>query len=262
MIEVVGASFYYNSIPVLRDVTLRFESGRIACVIGPNGAGKTTLLKVIASIMKPSRGAIYIDGKNIALYSPRELAKLLAYEEPYISRSLPMTVLDFLSTARYPHQSALQYFETREDLDIIEDIAKDLGILHLLKRRLDQVSSGELQRIIIAHALVRKPKVLLLDEPSAFLDIRYRFEILDYVKRYTTKNALTTIIALHELHLASMYCDSVVVMDKGVVVSYGDPIEVLSSRIIEEVYGVEIEVVKAGDRGLIVIPIPRNLNKL
>lgn len=256
IIEVVDVSFYYNSVPALKNITLRLEPGKITCVIGPNGAGKTTFLKVLASILSPSKGAVYIDGKDYRLYNPRDLAKMIAYEEPYISRDLPMTVLDFLLTARYPHRGLLHYFETAEDLEVVNAIAKDLNIAHLLNRRLDQLSSGELQRVIISHALIKKPKVLLLDEPSAFLDIRYRFEVLGYVKSYTVKEGLTTIIALHDLHLASMYCDFLIVMDKGSIVCSGTPTEVFHSDVVKKVYGVEIEVVRLNGGSLVVVPKP------
>lgn len=256
IIEVTDLSFYYDSIPVLKDISIRFESSKVSCIIGPNGAGKTTLLRVIASILKPSKGIVYIDGKDSRLYDPKELARLVSYEDPYISRSLPMTVLDFLLTARYPYHNILQYFESHEDLNIVDDIARELNIIHLLSRRLDQVSSGELQRILIAHALIKKPKVLLLDEPSAFLDIRYRFEMLDYIKKYTIKKGLTTIIALHDLHLASMYCDVVIIMNKGSIVAYGDPATILRSDIIEKVYGIKVKVIKIAENSVIVIPVP------
>ncbi|MEM1644610.1 MAG: ABC transporter ATP-binding protein [Ignisphaera sp.] len=256
-IEVQGLSFHYNSVPVLENISLVLEPRKVTCVIGPNGAGKTTLLKVIASILSPSKGAVYIDGKDCKLYDPKELARLIAYEEPYISRDLPMTVLDFLLTARYPYHKILRYFESIEDLEIVDAVAKDLNISHLLSRRLDQLSSGELQRVIISHALIKKPSVLLLDEPSAFLDIRYRFEILDYVKKYTAKEGLVTVVAIHDLHLASMYCDLVVVMDRGRIVYSGSPLEVFTSGIVEKVYGIEIDLVKLSDEKLVVVPKPR-----
>lgn len=257
IVDVDGVTFYYNSIPALNSVTVRFEPGRTSCLLGPNGAGKTTLLKVIASILHPSRGVVYIDGKDSRLYSPRELSKIVAYEDPYISRSLPMTVLDFILTARYPHQRLLQYFESSEDLKVVECIAKELDIVHLLDRKLDQISSGELQRVIIAHALAKRPRVMLLDEPSAFLDIRYRFEILDYIKRCTAREHLSTIVALHDLHLASIYCDFVVIMSKGVIVAYGDPNTVLKDSIIEQVYGVKVKSVDIGNGVTVIVPLPR-----
>lgn len=257
IVEVLNVSFQYDSVQALNDVTLRLEPGRVTCVVGPNGAGKSTFLKVLASILRPSKGVVYLDGKDLRSYNARELAKVIALEEPYISRNMPMTVLDFLLTARYPHQGVLRYFEGLEDVEVVERVAEDLNIAHLLSRRLDQVSSGELQKIVVAHALIKKPKILLLDEPSAFLDIRHRFEVLDYVKRTTIAEGITTVIALHDLHLASMYCDAVVVMDRGSVIACGDPVKVFTSNVIEEVYGVDVEIIMS-DNSVFVIPKPKH----
>jgi len=257
-IRVEGISFNYDSHEVLNDITLDIESCKVTCIIGPNGAGKTTLLKVIASILKPTRGTVYLDFKDVRLYKPKEIAKVIAYSEPNISKSIPIKVLDFILTARYPFQGNLRFFEDTNDLMIVDEVCKELNITHLLNKRLDTVSSGELQRILIATALVKKPNVLLLDEPSAFLDIRYRFEVLRYVKEVTTKYGLTTIIALHDLQLASMYCDKVVLMDRGRIIRYGSVDEVLTSDVIKDVYGVDVEVIAINNNSLLIIPKPRH----
>jgi iron complex transport system ATP-binding protein len=242
---------------VLNDVTLDIESCKVTCVIGPNGAGKTTLLKVIASILKPTKGTVYLDFKDLRLYNPKEVARVIAYSEPNISKSIPVKVLDLIITARYPFQGNTQFFEGPNDLRIVDEVCRELNITYLLNKRLDQVSSGELQRVLIATALVKNPKVLLLDEPSAFLDIRYRFEVLRYVKEVTTKYGLTTVVALHDLQLASMFCDEVVLMDRGRIVKYGTVNEVLTSDVIKDVYGVDVEVITLSDNSLVVIPKPR-----
>ena len=256
-VRVEGMSFSYDSHEVLNDVTLDIEPCKVTCVIGPNGAGKTTLLKVIASILKPTKGTVYLDFKDLRLYNPKEIARVIAYSEPNISKSIPVKVLDLIITARYPFQGNTQFFEGPNDLRIVDEVCRELNITYLLNKRLDQVSSGELQRVLIATALVKNPKVLLLDEPSAFLDIRYRFEVLRYVKEVTTKYGLTTVVALHDLQLASMFCDEVVLMDRGRIVRYGTVNEVLTSDVIKDVYGVDVEVITLSDNSLVIIPKPR-----
>jgi len=256
-VRVEGISFSYDSHEVLNDVTLDIKPYKVTCVIGPNGAGKTTLLKVIASILKPTKGTVYLDFKDVRLYNPKEVAKVVAYSEPNISKSIPIKVLDFILTARYPFQSNLRFFEDINDLMIVDEVCRELNITYLLNKRLDQVSSGELQRILIATALVKKPKVLLLDEPSAFLDIRYRFEVLRHVKEVTVRYGLTTVVALHDLQLASMFCDEVVLMDRGRIIKYGTVNEVLTSDVIKDVYGIDFEVINRGNNSLIIIPKPR-----
>lgn len=255
-IKIEEVSFYYDSVQALENITLTLESRKITCVIGPNGAGKTTLLKLIASILSPSKGVVYIDGKNIKSYNSQEIAKIIAYSEPHISRNLPMTVLDFLSIARYPYHKLFQYFESTEDLKIIEEVARELDIVHILSRRIDQISSGELQRTIIAYAFIKKPRILLLDEPSAFLDIKHRFEVMNYVKKYTVKENMVTVVALHDLYITSIYCDTIILLDKGRIVACGKPEEVFTNKIIEDVYGVKIDVAKIGE-SIIVLPKPK-----
>jgi|UniRef100_A0A7J3Z699 ABC-type cobalamin/Fe3+-siderophores transport systems, ATPase components len=253
-IIVEGLEVWYNSTQALRNVTFEVREGEMTYVIGPNGAGKSTLLKTIASIVKPRVGAVYIDGKLLSRLSPRELGKIIVYVDPQISKTIPSTVLEFLLTARYPHQNTLGFSMPRQDLEVIENVSKQLNIDHLLSRRLDQLSSGELQRVLIARALVQRPKVLLLDEPSAFLDLRYRLEILDYIKMVAKANRIVCIVAIHDLYLASLYADKVVVINNGEIVAVGTPGEVLKEDILERVYRVRISLLSINGRR-VVIPL-------
>jgi iron complex transport system ATP-binding protein len=253
-IVIEDLEVWYSSIPALRDISLEVSEGEMTFVIGPNGAGKSTLLKTIAYIVKPKAGAIYIDGKSISRFSPRDLGKIVAYVDPQISKTIPSTVLEFLLTARYPHQATLGFSIQRHDLEIVEKISRQMNIAHLLNRRLDELSSGELQRVLIARALAQKPGVLLLDEPSAFLDLRYRLEILDYVKTSTEMNKITCIVAIHDLYLASLYADKIIMMNNGEIVAAGKPEEVLKKELLEKVYRVKTHLLNINGKN-IVIPL-------
>uniref|UniRef100_A0A7C4BC85 ABC transporter ATP-binding protein n=1 Tax=Ignisphaera aggregans TaxID=334771 RepID=A0A7C4BC85_9CREN len=253
-IIVEGLEVWYNSTQALRNVTFEVREGEMTYVIGPNGAGKSTLLKTIASIVKPKVGAIYIDGKLLSRLSPRELGKIVAYVDPQISKTIPSTVFEFLLTARYPHQNTLGFSMSHQDLEVVENVSKQLNIDHLLSRRLDQLSSGELQRVLIARALVQRPRVLLLDEPSAFLDLRYRLEILDYIKMVAESNRIVCIVAIHDLYLASLYADKVMVINNGEIVAVGTPEEVLKEDILERVYRVKISLLSINGKR-VVIPL-------
>jgi iron complex transport system ATP-binding protein len=253
-IVVEKLEVWYNSMPALRDVSFEVDGGEMVFVIGPNGAGKSTLLKTIASIVKPRSGAIYIDGKILLRHSPRDLGKLIAYVDPQVNRSIFSTVLEFLLTARYPHQNTLSFSVPRQDLEIVEKVSKQLSIDHLLNRRLDQLSGGELQRVLLARAFVQRPRVLLLDEPSAFLDLKYRLEILDCVKRNVKANRIACLVAVHDLYLASLYADKVVVMNGGEIVAAGAKEEVLRKDLLEKIYQVKISLLDVGGRR-IVIPL-------
>lgn len=253
-IVVKGVEVWYNSTQALKNISFEVRKGEVTFVIGPNGAGKSSLLKTIAHIVKPRVGVVYIDGKAVSMYSPRGLGKIMAYVDPQISRSIPSTVLEFLITARYPRQSLLSFRIPRQDLEVIERISKQLNIEHLLNRRLDQLSSGEFQRIVIARALVQSPKVLLLGEPSAFLDLRYRLEILDYIRKITQQNKTVSVVAIHDLYLASLYADKVIVLDSGEIVAIGTPDEVFNRELLEKVYKVKITILNVYGKK-IVIPI-------
>lgn len=257
-IRLEGVAYSYDSVKAVEGVSLELEGGKVSCLVGPNGSGKTTLLKLTASLIKPAEGVVYLDAKSISSYSRAEMARTVSFSEPHIPRAMPMRVIDFILTSRYPFHRALQYFEDEGDLRIVESISRELGIEHLLDRRLDQLSSGELQRVVIAAALAKRPKVLLLDEPSAFLDLRYRFEIMDLVKRYTREQGAVTVVALHDLHVASLYCDAVALLSNGKLVSYGTPASVFSPDIIERVYGVRVELVRVGESYVVALPLPNH----
>ncbi len=253
-IRINNIEFAYNSTKVLDNITFEVKEGENIYVIGPNGAGKTTLLKVISRILEPTKGVIYINGKDYRYYSSKEIAKIFSYVDPHISREIPSTVYEFLLTARYPHQRTTQFIESEKDVNIIMEISKKFNILHLLRRRLDQLSDGELQRVLIARAFTQEPKVLLLDEPSAFLDIRYKLEILNYIKEAVKASNIIAITAIHDLYLASLFADKIILINNGKVMAVGKPDEVFTNDIIENVYGVKVRIVSI-DGKRIVIPI-------
>ncbi|MEM1961343.1 MAG: ABC transporter ATP-binding protein [Sulfolobales archaeon] len=254
-IELKNVSFSYNSVKAVDKVSLEIDSGKTLCLVGPNGSGKTTLLKLVASLIRPKEGVIYLDGKDLKTFDINEIAKMLSYSDPHLPRTLPARVIDFILTSRYPFHKAFQYFESKDDLELVDFLSRELKISHLLDRRLDQLSSGELQRVVIAAALAKKPKVLLLDEPSAFLDIRYRFEVMDIVKKYVAKYGATSIVALHDINIASLYCDTVALLNKGKIVACGPPSDVFSSKVVEEVYGVKVEIIQVGSY-YVAFPLP------
>ncbi|MCS7112155.1 MAG: ABC transporter ATP-binding protein [Ignisphaera sp.] len=259
-IVIRDLEIWYNSIKALSNISLEIVDGELTFVIGPNGAGKSTLLKAISLIVPPKWGVIYIDGRDVKLYSVRELAKTIAYVAPHISRSIPSTVLDYLMTARYPYTSFLQFKEDKTDLEVIDKVSRQMNIIHLLNRRLDQLSSGELQRVVIARALTQQPKIILLDEPSAFLDLRYRLEILEHIKNITRTENLITIIAIHDLYLASLYADKIILLSNGSIAACGNVEEVLKEEVIERIYGVRVELLEVKGKRIILPVEPLTLS--
>ncbi len=244
----------YNSTKVLDEVTFEVLDGELTFVLGPNGAGKTTLLKAISRLVNVVGGSVYIDGKDLRNYSPREVGKAFAYAGPQVYRVLPSTVFEFLLISRYPHQNRLQYVESLDDIKVLDEVVNELNIGGLLSRKLEDLSSGELQRVLIARALIQKPTILLLDEPAAFLDIKYRIEVLDMIKNLTKNRRLITLVANHDLHLTSLYADRVILLDSGRVVAVGGP-EVLTKELVEKIFKVRVEVLKNCYGRNLILPI-------
>lgn len=254
-LRIVGLEFWYNSTKVLDNVEFGVGEGELLSIIGPNGAGKTTLLKVIARLLKPRRGIVYIDGRSLWELKPREAARRIAYAGTITSNGFQVTVLDYVLTARYPHHSGIVLWEREEDVRIAEKALRRLGVEHLASRRLDQLSSGELQRVVIARILVQEPEVILVDEPTAFLDLKHRLEVMEILHRLVLEDEKTVIAAVHDLELAAKYSDKIILLHEGRIIAAGKPEEVLTEENIREAYGVDVRIVKDAELGLIIIPV-------
>jgi len=251
-IIVKDLSVNYESIEALKDVSFEVYDGEITGIIGPNGAGKTTLLRTLAGILKQYKGVIYIDGVNLLRFSSNERAKLIAYQGPETPQWRSAYVLDYIMTSRYPRSKG--FIESEKDLSIIEESLKTVDALHLTSRRLSQLSSGEFQRVLIARLLSQEAKILLIDEPITHLDLYYQIEVLKILRNITRDRRLLTIITLHDLQLASMYCDKLILLNKGVIEAIGEPKEVLTRERISRTYNVNVDIKEISGK-IIIIPI-------
>ncbi len=233
----------YQGEPVVEVNELVVEPGKLVAILGPNGTGKTTLLKALAGMLRPMKGTVYVDGLEIHRLSRMDRARLVTYLPPSIARSLETTtVLDLLLSARLPYSRALQILPSRRDLDVVEAIIERLGLGKLVTRRLTSLSSGELQRVLLAFALAKESDVILADEPTAFLDLYYKVNVFDLLRNLASTEGKTVVVATHELFLAPKYADIVVMLSKGRIVALGEPSHVLREELIEEVFGVKVEV--------------------
>lgn len=235
MIRIENLTCGYGSKIVIDNVDLEVKKGEFLGIIGPNGSGKTTILRTITRLIKPMRGKIYIDNKNIDLLSHREMARKIAV----VSQNLPvvaMTVKEFVLLGRVPYYKGLQFFEDDHDLSIAEEAMSMTDTERLKDNYLSGMSGGEVQLASIARAIAQEPSLLLLDEPTSHLDITHQVSVLDLIKGLNRKRGLTVIIILHDLNLASEYCDRLVLMDRGRIRRAGTPEEVLTYSDIEEVY--------------------------
>ena len=248
MIEVEHLSFRYGRREVLRDVSLRAEDGSCVGILGNNGVGKSTLITCINRIRTPSAGTVRIDGRAVEELSGRELARTVAYvaQKNELSQT---TVFDGVLLGRKPYMT---WGASREDLTLCSETLARMGLEHLQLRNLDQLSGGEVQKVMLARALVQQPRVLLLDEPTSNLDPRNQHEMLRLVRQETRDKGLTALIVLHDLNLALRYCDRFFFLKEGQCYGYGGE-EIVDSRTIEEVYGVSAKVLTAEGQKFVMI---------
>jgi len=227
----------------IRDINLRVASGEIIGIIGPNGSGKTTLLRTITRVLKPMHGAIFIEGENIRRMKTGALARKVAVVSQSAESGF-MTVEEFVLLGRTPYYERFRFFETKNDLQIARDAMALTDSLKLKDKFMGQISGGERQLALIARALAQEPKLLLLDEPTTFLDITHQVGILDLVRRLNRNFGLTVIMVLHDLNLAGEYCHRLALFNNGEIYKFGLPEEVLDYHIIEEVYKTVVVVEK------------------
>jgi iron complex transport system ATP-binding protein len=235
VLEVKELICGYDSEFVLQNINLKVEDRELIGIIGPNGSGKTTLLRVISRILKPKKGIVLLEGKNIWQMEFKELAKRIAVV-PQSLASVGMSVEEFVLLGRIPYFRRFQFLEAKKDFDIAQKCMALTDTLKLKDHPLAEISGGERQLALIARALVQEPRLLLLDEPTTHLDITHQVGILDLIRRLNKELGLTVIMVLHDLNLASEYCQRLVLINEGRIHKIGRPEEVLNYQVIEEVY--------------------------
>jgi len=225
----------------LQGLSCEVREGEILGIIGPNGSGKSTLLKLLGSILRPHRGTIRLQGRALDLLARQEVARTVAYVPQFSSVVFPFTLAELVLMGRFPHRrsgGALGGFgwETAEDLRAAEQAMGAMEILHLADRAIGEVSGGERQRAFIARALAQAPKILLLDEPTVFLDLRHQLDICSIMRRLNREQGLTVVWVSHDLNLAGQYCDRLLLLQEGALVRLDAPSAVLQPEVIESVY--------------------------
>jgi iron complex transport system ATP-binding protein len=235
MITVKNLSCGYGSMRILDSVSFEVRKGEHLGIIGPNGSGKTTLLKAITKLIKPESGAVIIDGKDVKKWGVKELSRKLAVVSQN-AQDGHLTVEEFVLLGRIPYYKRFQFIESQKDIDISNHCMEMTGTLKFKDRNMTELSGGEKQLVFIARALAQEPEIILLDEPLTHLDISHQVRVLDIVKTLITQKGLTSITVMHDLNLASEYCDRLLLLNNGGVCRIGPPSEVLTYQAIEEVY--------------------------
>jgi iron complex transport system ATP-binding protein len=236
-VRAVGLRFRYaaGAPPVLDGVSIAAAAGEVVGLLGPNGSGKSTLLRVLSGALRPEEGSVDLCGKPAGGLSRKEAARMVAMVLPEGGRDLPFRVEALVLLGRAPYLGDLAW-EGPEDFRIAREAMAMAGVAHLAERWFDELSLGERQRVLVAQGLAQEPRVLLLDEPAAHLDIRHQVEIYALIERLAREKGMCVVAVSHDLNLAAEFCDRLVVLSGGRVRAEGRPGEVIDERLLREVY--------------------------
>ena len=252
MIEVKNLSFAYGKREILRDVSFKAESGEIVGILGNNGAGKSTLVTCLNHILKPKSGKIILNGNDAETLSKRELAQYISYVAQK-NEQTQTTVFDSVLLGRKPY---IKWSIGQEDIAVCDEIIERVGLSEMKLRALDELSGGELQKVMLARALVQQPKVMLLDEPTSNLDPKNQYEMMKLVRQVADEKNITVLVVIHDLSLAMRFCDKFLLMKDGKVFIYGDKSVLNDENIytvygmhayIEKLHGVDVVIMHEGD---------------
>jgi iron complex transport system ATP-binding protein len=246
MLEVNNITFSYNNKEILNKIDFISKSGEITTILGENGSGKTTLLKIIDKLLKPQNGCVLIENQNIKNLKSLEMAKKIGYC-PQNSYSPQTTVFETILTGRMPFT---RWFISKNDLELINDTIKLMGLSDILFNNINHISGGELQKVIIARAIVSKPKILLLDEPINHLDIKNQHEIMQLLYKITKDLQITSIIVLHDINIALRYADNFIVLKDGAIIASGAK-EIITENIIEKAFNLKVKIIYDGELPLV-----------
>jgi iron complex transport system ATP-binding protein len=253
-IEARNLSLSYSGHTIVHDVSLQVDGGEMVAIVGPNGSGKSTLLRGMARLHRPDHGRVLLGETDIRSLGAREVARMLAVLPQAPEAGLDLTVRELVWRGRYPHQGILQRASAL-DFEAVRWAMDACDLAHLSERALGSLSGGERQRGWIALALAQQPRVLLLDEPTSFLDIQHQVEVMELVRRLN-REGMTVLTVLHDLMLAARYCDRVVALREGRVEFDGPPQTVMTAQALERVFGVAMTILTDPETGL-PVPLPR-----
>jgi iron complex transport system ATP-binding protein len=244
MTEALSAQrirFGYGPRPLLRDFSLELAEGEFAGVLGPNGAGKTTVLRLLSGTLRPQAGSVRLFGESLGDLPPRKRAQLMGVvpQESWIL--FPFTVMEVVLMGRFPHLGILG-MEDRADEDLALACLEEVGMRESYGRPLSSLSSGERQRVLLARALAQQPRVLLLDEPTTFLDLKHRLQIYEILSRLNASRKLAVLTISHDLNLAARYCGKLWLLKQGELLASGAPREVLTPELLRKAYETDVEV--------------------
>jgi iron complex transport system ATP-binding protein len=241
MLKIEQLTGGYSQTDIIKDVSFSVSRGEMFGILGPNGSGKSTLLKMVSGILPPYSGRISIKGKPLGSYRAKELARIIAVLPQHSSEAFAYSVKETVSLGRYAHQQGWFQTWSGKDEEIVWQVMEQTGVAMFADSLLHELSGGERQRVYLAQALAQEPEILLLDEPTNHLDLSYQKDLLDNLKGWTRDTGLTVISIFHDLNLAGLYCDRLLLLERGRIKSMDSPNEVLREEQIAQVYQTSIQ---------------------
>ena len=249
-LEVAGLTRAYGEFHALKNISWSVDEGTWWGIIGPNGSGKSTLLHLLSGVDQPTSGNVHIYGKKVGSYSRKELSRLIAVLQQEGLPPVGYTVREVVEMGRFPHQDWLGR-EKGVDVEAITDrVLERLGLTMLADRALDRLSGGQRQRVALAKVMVQEPRILLLDEPTTYLDLRYQLEFMELLADWRQETGVTIIAVLHDLNLTAQFCEDLLVLKDGMVEGLGASSKLLTEDRIRRVYGVEPVMLPHPDSGV------------
>ncbi len=249
-LKINGVGFSYPSKDVLNNITTDLDGPQLVAILGPNGVGKSTLIHCIDRILKPTEGHVLIDGKDTYDYPMKEMAKKVGYVPCASSDVFPMSVVDAVLLGRHPHSN---WKSTRDDVKLVFSILKRLGIEDLAKNQFNELSAGQHQKVMLARGLVQEPEILLLDEPTANLDVKHQLGVTRLLRDIAHDDGVLIVMICHDLNIAAKYADSIIMMRDGTIFAAGNPEEVMIEENIRSVYDVECRIIEDQGRPHVIL---------
>jgi iron complex transport system ATP-binding protein len=248
LLDLLDVTFGFDRRPdFLKPVSISIRAGELWAIIGPNGAGKSTLLRLMAGLLPVDSGSVRLEARDLPSYSTRERAKRIAFLPQDLPRDLPMQVRQIALLGRFPHRQ-LGLFESHEDYAIATQALRTTQTLDFADRSMNTLSGGEAQRVHVAAALAQQPAILLLDEPTAALDLRHQLHLFDIFQRLAA-DGMAIVVVTHDLNLAARFCSHVLLLDDGRSIACGPPAEVMTPDVLGPVYGVQLERLRTDNGG-------------
>ncbi len=249
-LSVRDLCFSYGRESVLRGVSFEVDRPELICVLGPNGAGKTTLAKCLDRILRPTSGTVTLDGEDVLSMRQMDLARRVAYVPNRASNTFRTTVSEFVLMGRFPHA---QWSNTDHDLDVTDRAMGMMGLHDLAGKDVGEVSSGQMQRAMIARGLAQEPELLVLDEPTSNLDARSQMEVMGFLRDFAGERGVAVLAVCHDLNIAATFADRIIMVAGGTVFADGTPDDVLTESNISAVYGVRSRIIDVDGRPHVIL---------